>query len=128
MFDRPTLYFRLKENGAAVYRIGTGEQARLDFQQIAVLKHSGEVKPVGKQQPTEDELREIGQWHEARTSGQSGRDAARVDQLIGNMNAVAQWIQADADDAQISQSAEPILMAMHDLRTTLVRRMSGRDK
>ena len=128
MFDRPTLYFRRKDNGAAVYRIATGEHARLDLQQIAVLKQNGEVKPSGKQTPTEAELSEIAEWHDARKSDQKTRDAARVDRLIGDMNAVAQWVQANANDKQIAQSAQPILMAMHDLRTTLVRRMARRDK
>lgn len=128
MFDRPTLYFRRKDNGAAVYRIATGEHARLDLQQIAVLKQNGEVKPSGKQTPTGAELSEIAEWHDARKSEQKTRDAARVDRLIGDMNAVAQWVQANANDKQIAQSAQPILMAMHDLRTTLVRRMAGRDK
>lgn len=128
MFDRPTLYFRRKDNGAAVYRIATGEHARLDLQQIAVLKQNGEVKPSGKQTPTEAELSEIAEWHDDRKSEQKARDAARVDRLVGDMNAVAQWVQANANDKQIAQSAQPILMAMHDLRTTLVRRMAGRGK
>ncbi len=126
MFDRPTLYFRRKDNGAAVYRIASGEHARLDMMQIAVLKQNGEVKPSGKQTPTEGELTEIAAWYDARKAGQKTRDAALVDQLVGDMNAVAQWVQANASDEQIAQNAQPILMAMHDLRTTLVRRMAGR--
>lgn len=126
MFDRPPLYFRRKENGAAVYRIATGEHARLDMMQVAVLKQSGEVKPSGKQEPTEGEMIEIAAWHDARKAEQKNRDAARVDRLIGDMNAVAQWVQANANDKQITQNAQPILMAMHDLRATLVRRMAGR--
>ena len=128
MFDRPTLYFRRKENGAAVYRIATGEHARLDMLQIAVLKQNGEVKPSGKQEPTESELTEIDTWHDARNSEQQNRDTARVDQLIGDINAVAQWVQANANDKQIEESSQPILMAMHDLRSTLVRRLSGLSK
>jgi uncharacterized membrane protein YcaP (DUF421 family) len=128
MFDRPTLYFRRKENGAAVYRIATGEHARLDMLQIAVLKQNGEVKPSGKQEPTKAELTEINAWHDARKNEQKTRDGARVDRLVGDMNAVAQWVQANANDQQIAQCSQPILMAMHDLRSTLVRRMAGRDK
>ena len=128
MFDRPTLYFRRKGNGAAVYRISDGEHARLDMLQVAVLKRNGEVKASGKQEPTEVELGEIAAWYEVRNSEQTTRDAAQVDQLVGELNAVAQWVQADASDQQVAQSAQPILMAIHDLRTTLVRRMAGRDK
>ena len=127
MFDRPTLYFRRKDNGAAVYRIASGDHSRLDMQQIAVLKQNGDVKPQGKQQPTEAELIEITTWYDARKANQKTRDAARIDQLITDMNATAQWIQANATDKQIAQSAEPILMAMHDLRATLVRRMAGKN-
>ena len=127
MFDRPNLYFRRKDNGAAVYRISTGDHARLDMQQIAVLKQNGEVKPQGKQQPTASELTEISAWNEARKAGQETRDAAQIDQLITDLNAAAQWVQANATDKQISQNAEPILMAMHDLRATLVRRMAGKN-
>lgn len=128
MIKRPTLYFRRKDNGATVYRITSGDHSRLDMQQIAVLKQNGEVKSQGKQQPTETELAEITAWHEVSKAEQKARDAARIDQLIIDMNATAQWIQANATDKQISQTAEPILMAMHDLRSTLVRRMAGRDK
>lgn len=128
MLERPILYFRRKDNGTVIYRVETGEHSRLDFQQIAILKQNGEVKPLGKQQPTDDELVEIGEWHATRKAGQKARDAERVDRLVGDMNAVAQWVQANANDKQIAENAQPILMAIHDLRTTLARRMAGRDK
>ncbi len=128
MFDRPTLYFRRKEHGAAVYRVASGAHARLDLLQIAVLKQNGEVKPSGKQEPTAEELTEISAWYDARKAEQKTRDAARVDRLIDDMNAMAQWVQANANDKQIAHSSQPILMAVHDLRSTLVRRMAGRGK
>jgi len=128
MFDRPTLYFRRKGNGAAVYRVATGDHARLDMLQIASLKQNGEVKPSGKQEPTEAELTEITTWHAAREVHQKTRDSARVDRLVGDMNTVAQWVQANADDEQVTHNAQPILMAMHDLRATLVRRLSSPSK
>lgn len=128
MFDRPSLYFRRKDKGAAVYRITSGDHARLDLQQIAILKQNGEVKPTGKQEPTEAEFTEIASWNADRKSEQKIRDTARVDQLISDINAVAQWVQANANDKQVSTSAQPLLMAMHDLRSTLVRRMSEQGK
>lgn len=128
MLDRPTLYFRRKGDGATVYRIATGEHARLDLHKIAVLKQNGEVKPSGKPPPTKAELIEITTWRDTRQADQKTRDAARIDLLVGDMNAIAQWVQADADDKQIAKNAQPILLAMHDLRTTLVRRLSDQDK
>ncbi|MGE4610570.1 MAG: hypothetical protein AAED33_04080 [Paracoccaceae bacterium] len=59
MLNRPNLYFRRKGNGAAVFRTAQGDHARLDMQQIAVLKPNGDVKPFGKQTPNEAELTEI---------------------------------------------------------------------
>ena len=128
MLERPTLYFRRKENGAVIYRVGAEEHARLDLQKIAILKHNGGVKPLGKHQVTENKQIEIGAWHDTRKAGQITRDAERVNQFVGDMNTVAQWVQANANDTQIGEFAQPILMAMHDLRSTLVRRMAGRGK
>lgn len=126
MFQRPTLYFRRRANGAAVYRVSEGANARLDLQQIAVLRPNGEVKNQGKHEPTDAELDEIATWHAERDEGAKAREALRVDALIGDLNIVAQWVQADADDTQIKAAAQPLLMAMHDLRATLVRRLGGR--
>lgn len=126
MLERPTLYFRRRTNGAAVYRVSEGQNARLDMQQIAVLRPNGEVKNQGKHEPTDIELDEIATWHAAREEGVKARDAERVDALIGDLNIVAQWVQADADNDQITSAAQPLLMAMHDLRATLVRRLGGR--
>jgi len=126
MFDRPNLYFRRKDNGAAVFRITDNEHSRMNLQQIAMLKRNGEVKPLNNQEVTKDELTEITAWHEAREAGQTARDTARIDTLIGDMNAAAQWLQSGADGAQVNTTAEPLLMAIHDLRTTLVKRMGGK--
>ncbi|MGE4610569.1 MAG: hypothetical protein AAED33_04075 [Paracoccaceae bacterium] len=41
------------------------------------------------------------------------------------MNAAAQWLQSGATDTQVTDNAQTILMAMHDLRSTLVQKMSG---
>lgn len=128
MLNRPNLYFRRKDNGAAVYRVGADDGSRLDLTQIAILKQNGDIKPQGKHQPTEDETQEIAAWHAAFKSAKSTREAARVDNLISDMNGVTQWIQANATDKQIDQSAQSILMAIHDLRTTLVRRLGGRQR
>lgn len=126
MSDRPNLYFRRKDNGAAVFRITEGNNRRMDLQQIAMLKHNSEVKLLNNQEITETEMAEISAWHEAREAGQNTRDTARIDTLIGDINAAAQWLQSSASDAQVSAESEPLLMAIHDLRTTLVKRMGGK--
>ena len=126
MFDRPNLYFRRKDNGTAVFRITDSEHSRMNLHQIAMLKRNGEVKPLNNQEVTEVEITEITAWHEAREAGQQARDTARIDTLIGEINATAQWLQSSANGAQINAAAEPLLMAIHDLRTTLVKSMGGK--
>jgi len=128
MLKLPNLYFRRKGAGAVIYRTDTGQQSRLDMQQIAILKPNGEVKPHGKHTPTDTELNEIANWYSARALGQPQRDAANLDELVTDMNAIAQWLQSNATDSQIKDATEPLLMAIHDLRSTLVRCMTKTTK
>lgn len=123
----PTLYFRRKGAGAGVYRIDHSQNTRLNLQQIAVLKPNGEIKTHGKHTVTLAENTEITNWYKARALDAHTRDNMRIDTLVSDINAAAQWLQADASDAHVSKNAETILMAMHDLRSTLVRRMTNRD-
>ena len=125
MFEHPSLYFRRRENGAAVYRILDGKSQRLDMQQVAVVKPDGEIKPHGNRELTEDEIGEITAWHAMRMESLPSREAEQVDRLVGDLNAMAQWTQANATDDQVRESAEPLLLAMHDLRATIVRRLGG---
>ena len=55
------LFFRVRENGAAVFRIDTeNRQRRLELQQIAVANiRNGKVKPQGDKFPTAAERNEI---------------------------------------------------------------------
>ena len=64
MADLKSLFFRVRENGAAVYRVDAeNRQRRLDMQQIAVVNiRSGDVKPHGDQVPTAAERNEIDAW------------------------------------------------------------------
>lgn len=124
MLDLPSLYFRRKDKGAAVFRTAQDTGARLNMQRIAVLKPNGDVKPFGKQTLTAAALTKIAAWHTDQSSIQTARDTARIDNLITEMNAAAQWLQSSASNKQVADNAPTILMAMHDLRTTLVRKMS----
>lgn len=126
MFDRPTLYFRRKENGAAVFRISETQHSRLDLQQIAMLKPNGDIKVHNKQEVTDTERAEINAWDRNRKQGRATLETAKIDILIGQLNATAQWLQTDAEPADVRDIAEPLLMAMHDLRSSLVRSMAGK--
>jgi hypothetical protein len=42
------------------------------------------------------------------------------------MNLTAHWAQSRATDEQLEQVTDPLLLAMHDLRSVLVRRKADR--
>ena len=124
MLEKPDLYFRLRDRGASVFRVETGNTGRLDLTQIAVIKPNGEVKPFGKAKPTEDEETTITNWISKRNASQQARDAARIDTLIEDINKAAHWLQSEAPDDQIRAKGQSLLMSLHDLRSTIVRRLS----
>ena len=124
MSDIGSLFFRVRENGAAVYRVDAeNRQRRLDMQQIAVVNiRNGDVKPQGDQIPTAAERNEIDAWVVERRKIVEER---RIDDLIrttDHLNLTAQWAQTKATDEQIDMFADDLLMAMHDLRSVIVRK------
>ena len=54
--ELPDYYFRVRENGAAVFRVDTeNRQRRIEMDQIAVVNiKNGEIKPHGDRQLSED--------------------------------------------------------------------------
>ncbi|MDB4558901.1 hypothetical protein N9Z87_01520, partial [Amylibacter sp.] len=107
-----------------VYRVDAeNRQRRLDMQQIAVVNiRNGDVKPQGDQIPTAAERNEIDAWVVERRKIIEER---RIDDLLrttDHLNLTAQWVQTKATDAQIDMFADDLLMAMHDLRSVIVRR------
>ena len=123
MSEIKSLFFRVRENGAAVYRVDSeNRQRRLDMQQIAVVNARGDVKPHGDQIPTAAERNEIDAWATERRRIVEER---RIDDLLrttDHLNLTAQWVQTKATDEQIDMFADELLMAMHDLRSVIVRR------
>lgn len=121
------LFFRVRENGAAVFRIDTeNRQRRLELQQIAIANiRNGSVKPQGDRMPTAAERNEIDAWITARRKLLAVRKVDDIKRAIDHLNETAQWVQSDATDDQIDQFSDDLLMAMHDLRTVLVRKKSN---
>jgi hypothetical protein len=58
--ELPDYYFRVRENGAAVFRVDTeNRQRRIEMDQIAVINiRNGEVKPHGERTLSETDLAE----------------------------------------------------------------------
>ncbi len=57
----PDYYFRVRENGALVFRVDTeNRQRRIDMDQIAAVNiRNGEIKPQGDRVLSERDLEEI---------------------------------------------------------------------
>ena len=126
--ELPEYYFRVRENGAAVFRVDTeNRQRRIEMDQIAVVNiRNGEIKPHGKRALTDTDLAEIETWIEARRQVLAHRDIDDIYRAVDYMNLTTQWAQSKATDAQLEAVTDSLLLAMHDLRSNLVRKKSDR--
>lgn len=126
--DLPDYYFRIRENGAAVFRVDTeNRQRRIEMDQIAVVNvKNGEIKPHGDRALTDADLATIRDWMAARTELLARRDIDDIHRAVDHLNLTAQWAQSKATDAQLDAVTDTLLLAMHDLRSVLVRRKADR--
>ncbi|WP_171098232.1 MULTISPECIES: hypothetical protein [unclassified Ruegeria] len=126
--ELPEYYFRVRENGAAVFKVDTANRhQRIEMTQIAVLNiRNGEVKPHGQQVLTEADKAEIDRWMDARKAVLAQRDMDDIHRAVDHLNLTTQWAQSKATEAQLEDVTDRLLMAMHDLRTVLVRKKADR--
>lgn len=128
MTDLPEYYFRVRENGAAVFRVDTqNRQRRIDMDQIATINiRSGDVRAQGNRELSEADKAEIEAWIEARQALLAMRALDDIHRTIDHMNLTTQWAQSKASDANLEEVTDALLMAMHDLRSVLVRKKADR--
>lgn len=126
--DLPDYYFRVRENGAVVFRIDTeNRQQRIDMDQIAVINiKNGEYKPHGDRVLSNDDTQAIENWMQARIALLAARDIDDIHRAVDYLNVTTQWVQSKADDDQLESITDALLLAMHDLRTVLVRKKADR--
>jgi hypothetical protein len=126
--DLPDYYFRVRENGAFVYRVDTeNRQRRIDMDQIAVVNiRKGEIKPHGDRTLSDADLAAIRDWMEERQAILAHRDIDDILRAVDYLNTTAHWAQSRATDEQLEQVTDALLMAMHDLRNVLVRKKADR--
>ncbi|MGR3804523.1 hypothetical protein [Marinibacterium profundimaris] len=124
----PDYYFRVRENGAFVYRVDTqNRHRRIEMDQIAVVNiRNGEVKPHGDRSLTADDRAAIDSWMEERRALLARRDMDDIHRAIDYLNMTAHWVQSKASDDQLEEVTDALLLAMHDLRSVLVRKKSDR--
>ncbi|MFK7880059.1 hypothetical protein [Roseobacter sp.] len=121
-------YFRIRENGAVVFRVDTeNRQHRVEMDKIAVVNiDSGEIKPSQNVQISDDDLAAIQRWLDQRRQLLANRHMDDIHRTIDHMNLTTQWAQSRATDAQLEKMTDEMLLAMHDLRSTLLRRKAER--
>lgn len=122
------IFFRVRENGALVFKVDTeNRQNRIEMDQIAIVNiNSGNIKPQGDHELTPEETARIESWIQERQTILTDRykdDVRRAIDLLGN---TAHWMNSKASDDEIDELGNDLLMAMHDLRSVLVRKMSDK--
>lgn len=124
----PDYYFRIRENGAVVFRVDTeNRQRRIELEEIATVNvKNGNIKPHGERKLTGTELTEIRNWLAARQEMLAARDVDDILRAVDHLNLTTQWAQARATDEQLETVTDALLLAMHDLRSVLVRKKAER--
>ncbi|RME15758.1 MAG: hypothetical protein D6801_06745 [Alphaproteobacteria bacterium] len=124
----PEYYFRVRENGAFVFRVdGENRQRRIELEQIAAVNiRNGEIRAHGDRELSEDDLAAIRDWMERRKATLAARDIDDILRTVDHLNLTAHWAQTRASDEDLEAVTDALLLAMHDLRTVLVRKKAER--
>lgn len=126
--ELPEYYFRVRENGAFVFRVDIeNRQRRIEMDQIAVVNiRNGEIKPHGQRELSQADVDTITTWMEERIALLAQRDVDDIHRAVDYLNTTAHWAQTKASDDQLEHVTDALLLAMHDLRSVLVRKKADR--
>lgn len=124
----PDHYFRIRENGAQVFRLGTDPQSqRIEMEPIAVVNaRNGEIRPQGGRDLSAADLAAIERWLSARQEELARRETDTGRATVEQLNLAAHWAQTRASDDDLDATTDALLLAMHDLRSVLVRKKADR--
>ncbi|MEL7257150.1 MAG: hypothetical protein AAFN80_04810 [Pseudomonadota bacterium] len=126
--ELPDYYFRVRENGAFVFRVDTeNRQRRIEMDQIAVVNiRNGQIKPHGDRELSEEDMQTIQTWMEERTALLARRDIDDIHRAVDYLNTTTHWAQSRASNEDLEEVTDALLLAMHDLRSVLVRKKADR--
>jgi hypothetical protein len=126
--DLPDYYFRIRENGAVVFKVDTeNRQRRIEMDEIATINvKNGSVKPHGSHSLTAEETTLIADWLANRTALLARREIDDIRRTIDQLNLTTQWAQSKASADDLEAVTDDLLLAMHDLRSVLIRRKADR--
>jgi hypothetical protein len=114
----------VRENGAAVFRIDTeNRQRRIEMDEIAAVNvKNGNIKPHGDVEADRGRPAAIADWLAARQAQLQAREVDDILRTVDHLNLTTQWAQSRATDEQLEAVTDALLLAMHDLRSVLVRK------
>ena len=126
--ELPEFYFRVRENGATVFRVDTeNRQRRIEMNEIAVVNiRNGQIKPHGEHQLSDTELEIIKDWMDERAQVLETRDIDDIYRAVDYLNLTTHWAQTRASEEYLDEVTDALLLAMHDLRSVLVRKKADR--
>lgn len=126
--ELPEYYFRVRDNGAFVFRVDTeNRQRRIDMDQIAIVNiRNGDVRAHGDRQLSKDDKEAIQNWMEDRRALLAKRDIDDILRAVDYLNTTTHWVQSKARDEDLEEITDALLLAMHDLRSVLVRKKADR--
>jgi hypothetical protein len=128
MSDLPEYYFRIRENGAAVFRVDTeNRQRRIEMTELAVINvKNGNVRAHGDHVLSDAEKTVITDWIAERRAVLAERDLDDIHRAVDYLNLTTHWAQSRAEDDALEEVTDRLLLAMHDLRSVLVRKKADR--
>ncbi|MCP3972671.1 MAG: hypothetical protein GY717_20580 [Rhodobacteraceae bacterium] len=128
MNDLPEYYFRVRDNGAFVFRVETqSRQRRIEMDQIAVVNiRSGQIKPHGDRILSKADMAAITDWMTERNVVLEQRKIDDIHRAVDYLNQTAHWVNTSASDDELDEVTDTLLLAMHDLRAVLVRKKADR--
>src|SRR6056297_3590436 len=112
--ELPEYYFRVRENGAFVFRVDTeNRQRRIDMDQIAVVNvRNGEIKPHGDRDLTAEDIEIIEGWIADRREVLEERAIDDIMRAVDHLNLTTHWAQSRATDEQLETVTDALLLAM----------------
>ncbi|MDA8587047.1 hypothetical protein N9L47_12435 [Rhodobacteraceae bacterium] len=124
--ELPEYFFRVRENGAMVFRIDTeNRQNRIEMDQIAVVNvKNGDVKAHGQTDLSDVDRAAIDDWLNKRRRQLADREVDDILRTVDRLNLTAAWAQQKASPEELNAVSDALLLAMHDLRSVLVRKKS----
>ena len=125
--DLTDYFFRTRDGGASVFRVdGNNRHRRIEMEQIASINmRTSEVRPNGDRELSSEDLHAINTWIADRRETLDWRQMDDILRTVDQLNATAHWAQSKASDEQLEAVTDTLLMAMHDLRSVLVRRKAN---